>query len=61
MSKVEGVSEAWLKVYGSKMLQKIEEFCKKREGETVKRDTFPVQPQTQPQERLEKVEYHQLD
>ena len=54
MSKVEGVSEVWLKQYGSKMLQKIDEFCKKRE-ESV-RDVFAADPlQAQPQEVLEKV------
>ena len=53
--KVEGVSEAWLKQYGAKMLEKIDEFCKEK-GESVKRDTFPVQlSQTQPQEQLVKV------
>ena len=53
--KVEGVSEAWLKQYGAKTLEKIDTFCKEK-GESVKRDTFPVQPsQTQPQEQLIKV------
>ena len=50
--KVEGVSEAWLKQYGAKILEKIDNFCKEK-GESVKRDTFPVQfCQTQPQEQL---------
>ena len=57
MMKVEGVSEAWLKQYGAKMLEKIDSFCKGK-GESVVRDTFPVQPsQTQPQEQLVKVRY----
>ena len=50
--KVEGVSEGWLNNYGSKMLQKIEEFCKKKGGEM---DTFPCQVPTQAQEKLEQV------
>ena len=55
--KVEGVSEAWLKQYGAKMLEKIDSFCKGK-GESVTRDTFPVQPsQTRPQEQLVKVRY----
>ena len=54
MKKVEGVSEAWLKQYGSKMLQRIDEFCKKR-GEPVKMDAFPAQVPTQPQEQMIQV------
>ena len=55
MLKVEGVSEAWLKQFGSKMLQKIEEFCEKREG-PVERNVFPADTlQTQPQQVMEKV------
>jgi hypothetical protein len=56
MMKVEGVSEAWLKQYGAKILDKIDTFCKGK-GESVKRDTFPVLPcQTQPQEQLVEVD-----
>lgn len=56
--KVEGVSEAWLKHYGAKILEKIDTFCKEK-GESVKRDTFPVQhSQSQPQEELVKVNLH---
>lgn len=55
--KVEGVSEAWQKQYGAKILEKIDTFCKEK-GESVRRDTFPVQPsQTQPQEQLMKVKH----
>ena len=53
--KVEGVSEAWLKQYGAKVLEKIDSFCQGK-GEPVERDTFPVLPnQTQPQEQLVQV------
>ena len=53
--KVEGVSEAWLKQYGAKVLEKIDNFCQGK-GEPVERDTFPVLPnQTQPQEQLVQV------
>lgn len=53
--KVEGVSEAWLKQYGAKVLEKIDTFCQGK-GEPVERDTFPVLPnQTQPQEQLIQV------
>jgi hypothetical protein len=57
MMKVEGVSEAWLKQYGAKILDKIDTFCKgKGESDSVKRDTFPILPsQTQPQEQLVEV------
>ena len=58
--KVEGVSEAWLKRYGAKMLEEIDSFYKGK-GESVKRDTFPVQPsQTQLQEQLVKVNSYAL-
>lgn len=53
--KVEGVSEAWLKQYGAKVLEKIDKFCQEK-GDPVKRDTFPVQlSQTGPREQLMKV------
>lgn len=54
MKDVEGVSEAWLKQYGSKMLQKIEKFCKAR-GESVKMDICPAQIPSQPQEQILQV------
>ena len=54
MKEVEGVSEVWLRQYGSKVLQKIDEFCKKR-GESVRMDVFPVQTQGQPQELIVQV------